>query len=314
MNKGRYKIVYMGTPEFAVPPLEALLHGPDDVMAVVTQPDRPKGRGRKLTPPAVKVLAQERNIPVFQPTKVSEPSFVKTLTDLEPDLLVVCAFGQILPQSILDIPKLMPINIHGSLLPKYRGAAPIQWAILNGETETGITIMKMDAGMDTGPMLLKRKLSIDQDMTFGRLSQEMSLLGAKALMEALELLEAGKLAEEEQPEEGVSYAPPIKKEQLKIDWNLPADKIHCQLRAFDPKPGAWCLLDGQRVRLFTPRVVDESQGGEPGTIIRSGPESFVISCGEGTLEVKEIQWPGKKRLKVSDFLRGKKIPEGTRLD
>ncbi len=310
-NRDRYRVVFMGTPEFAVPALEALLKGPDEVLAVVTQPDRPRGRGRKLMPSPVKVMAQESEIPVYQPVKVSEPSFVETLSQMEPDLFVVCAFGQILPQKVLDIPGIMPINIHGSLLPKYRGAAPIQWAILNGDKETGITIMKMDAGMDTGPMLLKRSIPIGTNMTFGELSKEMSVLGAESLMEALDLLEKGRLSEEKQPEEGVSYAPPIKKEQLQIDWSRPAWEVHCQMRAFDPKPGAWSLLDGQRVRLFTPGDIQSEKRPEPpGTLIRSGPESFLIACADGVLEVKEIQWPGKKRLAVSDFLRGKKIPEG----
>ncbi len=313
-SQKRYEIVFMGTPEFAVPALKALIAGPDEVIGVVTQPDRPRGRGRKLLPSPVKVEAQKANIPVFQPEKVGSPEFVEILKGLEPDLLVVCAFGQILPQRVLDIPRIMPINIHGSLLPRYRGAAPIQWAILNGDEETGITIMKMDAGMDTGPMLLKRSLPIGPETTFGELSSKMATLGAEALMEALDLLEKGMLKEEAQPEEGVTYAPPIKKEQLKIDWNAPAQKIHCQLRAFDPRPGAWAIMEGQRVRLFSPELLPkENPGQEPGTIIRADEKGLLVSCPDGALLIKEIQWPGRKRIPVSDFLRGRKVTPGTRL-
>ena len=313
-DQKRYKIVFMGTPKFAVPALKALIAGPDEVCGVVTQPDRPRGRGRKLLPSPVKVEAQKANIQVFQPEKVGSPEFVEVLEGLEPDLLVVCAFGQILPQRVLDIPRIMPINIHGSLLPRYRGAAPIQWAILNGDKETGITIMKMDAGMDTGPMLLKRSLPIGPETTFGDLSSSMATLGAEALTEALDLLEKGRLKEEVQPEWGITYAPPIKKEQLKIDWNAPARRIHCQLRAFDPRPGAWTIMEGQRVRLFSPRLVsDEAIVHGPGTVLKADEDGLLVSCLDRALLIKEIQWPGKKRIPVSDFLRGRKVTPGTRL-
>lgn len=312
-DPARFKIVFMGTPEFSVPALKRLMDGPDDIVAVVTQPDRPRGRGRKLVPSPVKVVAQEANLQVYQPEKVGNPEFVKVLQELTPDLFVVCAFGQILPQRVLDVPKIMPINIHGSLLPKYRGAAPIQWAILNGDQETGITIMKMDAGMDTGPMLLKRSLKIDDSTTFGQLSHDMAILGADALMEALDLLERGELQEQVQPEEGVTYAPPIKKEQLKIDWNKSNWQIHCQIRAFDPRPGAWTMVEDNRVRFFSPQLLDGDSDSEPGTLLEVGPERLVVSCGKGLLGIGQVQWPGKKRLNVSEFLRGKTIPEGIRL-
>ncbi len=313
-SQERFKIVFMGTPEFAVPALKALIAGPDEVSGVVTQPDRPRGRGRKLLPSPVKVEAQKADIPVFQPEKVANPDFVETLKGLEPDLFVVCAFGQILPQRVLDIPRIMPINIHGSLLPRYRGAAPIQWAILNGDKETGITIMKMDAGMDTGPMLLKRSLPIGPETTFGELSRKMAILGAEALMEALDLLEKGRLKEVAQPEEGVTYAPPIKKEQLKIEWDAPAWNIHCQLRAFDPRPGAWTIMEGQRVRLFSPQLVsDEAIDHGPGTVLKADEDGLLVSCSDRALLIKEIQWPGKKRIPVCDFLRGRKLRQGTRL-
>ncbi len=310
-NDSRYRIVFMGTPDFAVPALTRLITGPDEVVAVVTQPDRPRGRGRRLVPSSVKAVATRYGLEVLQPKKVSEEQAVKKLSDLSPDLFVVCAFGQILPQKVLDIPRIMPINIHGSLLPKYRGAAPIQWAILNGETETGITIMRMDAGMDTGPMLLRRSMPIGKDTTFGELSSKMAELGADALMEALDLLEKGRLREEEQPAEGVTYAPPIKKEQLMIDWNQSAWEIHCQLRAFDPKPGAWSTVNGQRVRFFEPHMEEGDSKAKPGTLIKAGPKRLVVACGRGLLGIGQIQWPGKKRLSVEAFLRGKGLEEGT---
>ncbi len=312
-GSNRFRVIFMGTPEFAVPALRRLMEGPDEVLAVVTQPDRPKGRGRKVVAPPVKLEAEKNQLKVLQPQKVGDQECIEILKAMEPDLFVVCAFGQILPQRVLDIPCIMPINIHGSLLPKYRGAAPMQWAILNGDRETGITIMKMDAGMDTGPMLLKRSLTISHDTTLGELSREMAILGADALMEALDLLDKGLLKEEEQPDEGITYAPPIKKEQLKIDWNQNAWQIHCQIRAFDPKPGAWTLIEGNRVRFFSPMLIEGESDKKPGTLLEVGPDRLVISCGQGLLGIRQIQWPGKKRLNVSDFLRGKTLKQDIRL-
>ena len=302
----------MGTPDFAVPALEMLIEGPDEILAVVSQPDRPRGRGRRLMPTPVKETAMKAGIRVYQPDRVREPEFLDKLKALGPDLIVVAAFGQILPQALLDIPKIMPINIHGSLLPKYRGAAPIYWAMINGEKETGITIMKMDAGMDTGPMLLKGSIPIGSEETLGELFGRMSKLGAQLLSEALEKLHKGLLREEVQPEEGVTYAPPIKKEQFRIDWNLPAERIHCIIRAFDPKPGAFTIYNGQRVRLYSPLIVQaEASGREPGTVTRASADAIEIACGKGILGIRQIQWPGRKRLDVEAFLRGRKIPEGS---
>ncbi|RUM90512.1 MAG: methionyl-tRNA formyltransferase [Thermodesulfatator sp.] len=309
----RFKIVFMGTPEFAVAPLKNLINGPDELIAVVSQPDRPKGRGRKLLPTPVKATAQAAGIEVLQPSKVRNPEFLETLRALEPDLIVVAAFGQILPQALLDIPKIMPINIHGSLLPRYRGAAPIHWALINGDKETGITIMKMDAGMDTGPMLLKGSLTIGQDETFGQLAERMSELGASLLMEALEKLEKGELKEEIQPEDGVTYAPPIKKEQYHVDWNQPAELIHGTIRAFDPRPGAYTLYKDQRLRLYCPVIMENEKTDQPpGTVVDVSPKAIRIQTGSTVLGIRQIQWPGKKRLDVDSFLRGRNIPAGTR--
>ncbi len=309
----RFNVVFMGTPDFAVPALESLIRGPDRIMAVVSQPDRPRGRGRKLMPTPVKARALREGIPVFQPARVREPEFLEKLNALEPDLIIVAAFGQILPQALLDIPRIMPINIHGSLLPKYRGAAPIQWALINGEKETGITVMKMDAGMDTGPMLLKGSLSIPDDETFGGLVRRMARLGARLLSEALEKLEKGQLREERQPENGVTYAPPIKKEQYHIDWTQPARRIHGTIRAFDPRPGAYTLYNGQRLRLYSPAIIEEEKVSEhePGTVLDVSSRSINVACGQGILGIRQIQWPGRKRLDVEAFLRGRKIPGGS---
>ncbi|HID97147.1 MAG TPA: methionyl-tRNA formyltransferase [Thermodesulfobacteriaceae bacterium] len=310
-----FKIVFMGTPEFAVPSLEKLINGPDSVVLVVTQPDRPKGRGRKVTPPPAKVLAEAAGIPVLQPRTVRAPDFLDQIRASAPDLLVVAAFGQILPRELLDIPKIMPINVHGSLLPRYRGAAPIQWAIINGDTETGITIMKMDAGMDTGPILLKKAIVIGPKETFGELYPRMAELGSTMLAEALDLLRREELVITPQPEEGVSLAPPIKAEMARLRWTEPARRLACLIRAMDPRPGAYAMLRGNRLRLYAPCVLEtQVPGQEPGTVLKTGTQGLVIATGKDLLEIRELHWPGKRRMPCADFLRGRPIPEGTRFD
>ena len=308
-----YKIVFMGTPEFAVPALKALLEGPNQVVAVVTQPDRPKGRGRKLMPSPIKVLAKKAGIAVLQPEKARSPEFMSQVRDLAPDLLVVAAYGRILPQELLDIPRIMPINVHGSLLPEYRGAAPIQWAIIEGDTETGITIMEMDAGMDTGPMLLEEVLTIGPEETFGELYDRMAGMGAELLVRALDELHKGALKPRPQPEEGISYAPPIKQEMARLDWSQPARRISCMVRAFDPRPGAYTFWNGQRLRLYMPFVIDvDAMDMEHGTVCRVGEDGVVIAAGKGCLGIRELQWPGKRRMPCAEFLRGRPIPVGAR--
>ncbi len=303
----RFQIVFMGTPEFACPSLEALINGPDKVLAVVTQPDRPRGRGRQITPSPVKTLAMKNGIEVLQPQKVREPGFPEKLAALRPDLLVVVAYGQILPQVILDIPQIMPVNIHGSLLPAYRGAAPIQWSILNGEKETGITIMRMDTGMDTGPMLLKEAIEIGENEPFGSLYQRLSLLGANLLMKSLEMLSNHCLTQTPQPKDGISTAPPIKPEMSQINWYLPAQKVFCQIRAFDPAPGASTILNGQKIKLFTPELslTIPKDSTRPGEILAVEKNGLHIACAQGSsISVKEILIPGRKRMSVSDIMRG----------
>ncbi len=307
-----FRIVFMGTPEFAVPALNALLKGPDQVVSVVSQPDRPRGRGRKLLPTPVKSVAEAADIPVLQPESVKKPEFLDVVRGLEPDLLVVAAFGQILPGALLAIPRIMPINIHGSLLPRYRGAAPIQWALMEGEAETGITIMRMDEGMDTGPMLLKGSIEIGPEETFGHLYRRMASLGGRLIIEALEQLHAGTLKEIPQPETGVTYAPPIKKEMARIDWGLTARKLHCLIRAFDPLPGAFTFWGDMRLRIYRPTVMETVEVGNalPGTVIDVSESSVVVATGQGALGIGELQAPGKRRLSCAEFLRGRPIKTG----
>jgi len=301
----------MGTPVFAVPSLKALVEGPDAVLAVVTQPDRPRGRGRRVVPSPVKEFALAREIPVLQPERARDPGFIAEMEALWPDLLVVAAYGQILPPALLHVPRIMPINVHGSLLPAYRGAAPIQRAIMNCEKETGITIMRMDAGMDTGPMLLSGAIGIGPDETFGELYLRMSDLGARLLRETLDLLGEGRLTEIPQPEEGITYAPPIRPETACIDWTLPSKKIACLIRAMDPEPGAYTLLDGNRVRLFRPFIEEGmTHAAVPGEIVRADDLGLFVATGDGILGVREILYPGKKRLRAGDFLRGRPISPG----
>lgn len=306
MTVRRFRIVFMGTPEFAVPSLRALLESGEEVIQVVTQPDRPKGRGRRPVPPPVKLFAKEKGLPVSQPIKASAPEFVEEVAGLAPDLLVVAAYGQILSKELLSVPSIMPINVHGSLLPRYRGAAPIQWAILDGCRETGITIMEMDEGMDTGPILLQESLEIGARESFGSLYGRMAELGARLLVRALALLKEGRLTPRPQPSEGASLAPMITKEMAEIDWEKGAVSIFNLVRALDPSPGAYSFLDGHRVRLFSPHLPGGDIGeARPGEVIRADAEGLAVAAGDGVVAFEEIQWPGKRRLKAADFLRGR---------
>ncbi len=312
----KYSIVFMGTPDFAVPALDALAESRHQIAAVVSQPDRRKGRGRKVVPTPVKVAAERAGLKVLQPERVRDQEFLDTMRQIAPDLLVVAAFGQILPQELLDIPKIMPINIHGSLLPALRGAAPIQWALIQGLSETGITIMEMDAGMDTGPMLLQESLKISPDETFGSLYSRMARLGAKLIIKALDLLSEGRLEPVPQPEEGVTMAPPIKKEMAHIDWSRPASEIHCLIRAMDPSPGAYTMWKGQRLRVYSPALAESAacNGAAPGTVCAASDEGVVVAAGEGAVCLRELQWPGKRRIPSSDFLRGRPIEPGEKFE
>lgn len=296
------KIIFMGTPDFAAASLEALIDSRHEIQAVVTQPDKPKGRKGELTPSPVKVVAEEKVIKVYQPLKVRDEEFVETLRAYNPDVIVVVAFGQIIPLSILQMPKYGCVNIHGSLLPKYRGAAPIQWAVLDGEKETGITTILMDEGIDTGDILLKKTIKIDMDETSGSLFDKLMALGAETILETLDELEKGSLTPIKQGESPTAYAKMLTKAMGLIDFTRPAKELDCFVRGMDPWPSAYTRLSGKTLKLWKVRAVEGS--GKAGSVIGIGKESFIVACGEGAIEVLEVQLEGKKRMSAGDFLKG----------
>lgn len=302
-----FRIIFMGTPDFSVPALQALIDGPDEVVAVVSQPDRPKGRGKKMAATPTKVVAEASNIPILQPTKIKTDEFTETLRSFNPDLIIVAAYGRILPPSILDLPPFGCINIHGSLLPRHRGAAPIQWAILAGDNEAGVTIMQMDVGMDTGAMLLPAAIPVNDDETAGGLFDKLSNLGGTALLQALDLLREDKLPPTEQDHSLATEAPPLKKEDGCIDWNKSAREIHCLIRGMDPWPTAYSFLEGKRFRFFSPLVTESASSQNPGSIVQADKNGLLLATGEGTLLVREIQPEGKKRMSVEAYLCGQTL-------
>lgn len=306
------RILFMGTPEFAASTLQALLDGPDRVIAVVTQPDRPKGRGKKLAPPPVKVLAEKEGLPVLQPTKIKTEEFREELHKYRPDVVVVAAYGRILPQSLLELAPHGCINVHGSLLPAHRGAAPIQWSIINGDRETGITIMQMDKGMDTGAILLQASLIPDVDETAGSLFVKLAELGGKTLLEALSVLKQGRLTATPQDDSLATVAPMLKKEDGSIDWQKSAREIHCLIRGLDPWPSAYSFIDGKRLQLFAPEMLFKDCDAEPGTLLQADKRGLLIATGRDCLLVKEVQPEGKKRMTVEAFLCGYPLEPGMR--
>jgi methionyl-tRNA formyltransferase len=303
------RVVFMGTPEFAAPSLQRLSDLGERLVAVVTQPDRPKGRGQRLTPPPVKLLAEKLGIPVFQPVKVRSQEFIKIMVELNPDLILVTAFGQILPKALLEIPRFGCINIHASLLPRYRGAAPINWSIINGETETGITIMQMDEGLDTGDILLKKSIPIGPEEDAQSLHDRLSTLGADAMADALDMLATGRLAREKQDDSLSNYAPMLKKEDGLIDWNREPGTICNLVRGLTPWPGAFTMLGDKTLKIYRCRVAGGE--GEPGTILQADRSGLVIACKGGGVLMEELQLEGKKRLSAKDFLAGYNIKPGT---
>ena len=305
------RIVFMGTPEFAVPSLKALLDAGYGVVGVFTQPDRPVGRGHKLAACPVKKLAVERGVPVYQFERLRNEEGLACLRALAPDIVVTAAFGQILSQALLDVPKMGTVNVHASLLPAYRGAAPINWCILNGETKTGVTTMLTDAGVDTGAMLLRRETDIGETETAAELSARLSQLGAELLIETLKGYIAGEIAPTPQDERLASRQPMLKKEMGLIDWTRSAKEIACQARGLDPWPSAYTDCLGGTLKIYRARPAMGE--GEPGTVLRSSAkEGLFVACGEGALEVLEMQAPGGKRMSARAYLAGKKIEPGTR--
>ena len=312
------RIVFMGTPAFAVPSLKALLDRGENVVCVVTQPDRPKGRGRKIMMPPVKELALKASIPVLQPESIRGDEFLAELRQYHPDIIGLTAYGNILPENIINLPPLGTINVHGSLLPKYRGAAPIQWVLINGETETGITIMQMDKGVDTGDILLQEKLPIRPEDTADSLSGKLAELGGKALGAALDLLRLDKLNPTQQNNNLASLAPLLNKEDGLVNWLHSAVQISCQIRGLDPWPTTYTTLSGKRLRLFSPEVADKSlclgcSISEPGIICTANRDGLLITTGDGCLLIKEIQAEGSRRMSVDAFLSGHTIQSGTLL-
>lgn len=306
-------IIYMGTPDFAVPPLNAIISSGENVQAVFTQPDKPKGRGFKLLPTPVKECALSHNIPVYQPLSLRKgdeaASYEALIKELNPDLIVVAAYGQILPQSILDIPKFGCVNIHASLLPKYRGAAPIQRVILDGETETGVTAMRMADGIDTGDMMMKLSVKIGENETASELHDRLSELGADLIIKTIEALKNGTAVYEKQDDSKSCHAAKIDKSMSFTDFSLSAEQVHNHIRGLSSSPCAAAYLDGKRLKMYRSELV-KNVTGTPGEIVNA--DNFTVACGDGNgVMLTEVQGEGGKRLKTADFLRGCKIEKGT---
>jgi len=306
-----WRIVFFGTPAFALPCLEKLFQGVDQILAVVTQPDREKGRGQKKSSPPTKEFAIQHGIPVYQPEKVRDEKFIEAIKRLEPDLFVVVAFGQILPKALLDVPRFGAINVHASLLPQYRGAAPILWALLRGEKKTGITTMLMDEGMDTGAILLQVEVPIEKEDTGETLEKKLSVVGGELLMATLTGMKAGNIIPKPQDHSKATYAPQLKKEDGRIDWKRSAEEIERQIRAFNPWPGAFTRYEKGLLKIFRAEVRGEHPRGEPGSVTWTGSDFIEVATGHGSLLIREVQPEGKRRMRVRDFLAGHKINVGT---
>lgn len=302
------RIVFMGTPEFAVPSLKALVESGDEVAALVAQPDKPRGRGLKPAPPPTKIVAEQYGIPVLQPSGIRTEEFLHELAALSPDLICVAAYGKILPKAVLEIPRFGCLNVHASLLPKYRGAAPVNWAIARGEEVAGITIMQMDEGMDTGDILLTREMPIDYDDTGETLTEKLSLAGAELLLQAIAELKKGYLRSLKQDEAAATYAPPLKKEDGRVDWSKPAGEIRNQIRGMLPWPGAYTFSNGKMLKIY--KVAVSEGEGEPGEVLAAGQGILRVMTGEGALDILELQLEGGKRLDAKAFLSGRKIEPG----
>ncbi|HBV85854.1 methionyl-tRNA formyltransferase [Desulfosporosinus sp.] len=320
------RIVFMGTPDFAVPTLQALVNAGQDVVGVFTQPDRPAGRGKNLKPSPVKVVAEELGLPIFQPETIKTAEWIQKLKDLAPESIVVVAYGQILSRDILQLPIKGCINVHASLLPTYRGAAPIHWAIIKGETLTGVTTMLMDEGLDTGDMLLKRELVITNQATTGEIHDQLAVLGADLLIETLQELEMGRL--DPIPQRGESnYAPLLKREHERLDWSRRASELHNQVRGLNPWPGAYAVFRGENLKIWrstfllqsdkaTASGMDPSKAmsGQPGEIIQVLEDGLLVQTGEGVLRVLEVQPAGKRAMPARDFFNGRHGQIGEKFD
>jgi len=305
-------VIFMGTPEFAVPTLQKLHDEGHNIMLVVTQPDKPSGRGKKLKKSEVKEKAEELNIPVFQPDKIKSPENVEILKRYNADAIVVVAYGQILSSEILNMAKYGSINVHASLLPKLRGAAPLNWSIINGDKVSGVTTMMMDIGLDTGDMLLKAETEIDENMCVGELHDKLKVLGADLLIETLEKIENGEITRTKQDDSQSSYAPMLNKNTQKINWNSSAAQVHNLIRGLSPWPSAFFTMDDKNIKVYKSSVkgeIDENSNYEAGFVIKADESGIHVACKEGILIIEEIQMPGKNKMDIKTYLRGNKFPE-----
>lgn len=309
------RVVFMGSPDFAVPALRALLDH-HEVALVVTQPDKRAGRGKRMAAPPVKQVAVAAGVPVLQPKSARKNKpFVAALRDTGAEIAVVVAYGKILPKSVLQAFPRGCVNIHGSLLPKYRGAAPIQWAVIRGETETGVTIMRLDRGMDTGPMLLSRTMAIEPDDTAGSVFDRMAPIGAEALLDALDGLQGGTLADIPQDHDAATYAPMLTKQDGVVDWTRTAREVACLIRGVDPWPSAQTTLGEHKIKLFgasvVPDRIDTEPAGQPGEVLGLCDDGLMVACGAGAIAIRALQAPGRRRLPAKTFLSGRAMPAGT---
>jgi methionyl-tRNA formyltransferase len=305
------RILFMGTPAFALPALEMLHTNNYLLIGVVTQPDRPQGRGQKEVAPPVKILAQKFGLPVFQPEKIKDESFLKIFSNLKPDMVVVAAFGQILPKLIIDSPPLKCLNIHPSLLPKYRGAAPLNWSIIHGETKTGVTIMLMDEGMDSGDIILQQETNIDPEENYGQLHDRLATQGTSLLITAIEQMTAGNVLRKAQDASLVTFAPRLKKETGLINWNSSVNDIVNLIRGLSPTPAAYTFLNGQALKIFSAAAAKDKVSSAPGTIGTDTPQGLPVAAADGYVFLKDVQLAGKKRMTVRDFLRGYRLDPKT---
>lgn len=303
------KILFMGTAEFANPPLEALFKGGHAVIGVVTQPDRPKGRGRQFEAPPVKAVAERHHLPIIQPERVRDPDFIQAFRTLAPDMVVLVAFGQILPKEVIQFPPMGCINVHPSLLPKYRGAAPIQWALIRGEKETGVTTIMMDEGVDTGDILLQRKTDIEPDENFDGLHDRLALMGSEVLLETIAGLMEGTIQRKPQDPAQASYAPRLKKEDGLIRWDAGVREIKNFISGLSSQPGAYTYLRGKMMKIYSATVVEGPVTERPGTIVKTAAGLRIAAKG-GYLEIRELQMESKRRMTAAEFLRGHRIEQG----
>lgn len=304
------KVIFMGTPDFAVGTLEAIVKAGHEVVLAVTQPDKPKGRGKSMQFPAVKEAALRLGIEVYQPKRVREPECIEYLRTFQSDIMIVAAFGQILPKELLDMPKYGCVNVHASLLPKYRGAAPIQWAVINGDRVSGVTTMRMDVGLDTGDMIDQVELELAADETGGSLFDRLSKEGSRLCVQTMKHIEEGTAVFTKQIEEDATCTTMIHKKFGKINWKLPAVALERLIRGLNPWPSAYTQLDGKTLKIWQAVVIDGGDASKAGCVVKASEDEFWIQTGDGILSLREVQLEGKKRMAVADFLRGYKIPEG----